>query len=97
MDKIQKGKSYEQKAAAYLQEQGVSLITVNYRCRQGEIDIVGIHEGCLVFVEVKYRRDKKVECRRKQSESASRRKSAASPIIFVFPTGSMRSSRCGMM
>lgn len=59
MDKIQKGKRYEQKAAAYLQEQGVSLITVNYRCRQGEIDIVGIHEGCLVFVEVKYRRDKK--------------------------------------
>ena len=59
MDRIRKGKSYEQKAASYLKEQGVSLLTANYRCRQGEIDIVGIHEGCLVFVEVKYRRDEK--------------------------------------
>lgn len=27
----------------------------NYRNKQGEIDIIGIHEGYLVFVEVKYR------------------------------------------
>ena len=59
MNNIQKGKNYEQKAAAYLQEQGMSLLTTNYRCRQGEVDIIGIHQDCLVFVEVKYRKDKK--------------------------------------
>ena len=59
MNNIQKGKNYEQKAAAYLQEQGMSLLTTNYRCRQGEIDIIGIHQDCLVFVEVKYRKDEK--------------------------------------
>ena len=59
MNNIQKGKSYEQKAAAYLKEQGLSLLATNYRCRQGEIDIIGIHEDCLVFVEVKYRKDEK--------------------------------------
>ena len=59
MNHIQKGKNYEQKAAAYLKEQGMSLLTTNYRCRQGEIDIIGIHENCLVFVEVKYRKDEK--------------------------------------
>lgn len=59
MNNIQKGKNYEQKAAAYLKKQGMFLLTTNYRCRQGEIDIIGIHEDCLVFVEVKYRKDEK--------------------------------------
>ena len=30
----------------------------NYRNRQGEIDIIGYHEGYLVFAEVKYRSGK---------------------------------------
>ena len=29
--------------------------TINYRVRQGEIDIVGYEKGTLVFFEVKYR------------------------------------------
>lgn len=39
-----------------MEKQGFQVLQRNFRCRQGEIDIVGIHEGCLVFVEVKYRR-----------------------------------------
>ena len=57
MNKREVGDSYEKKAAACLAEQGFQVLEMNFRCRQGEIDIVGIHQGCLVFVEVKYRKD----------------------------------------
>lgn len=56
MNLVEKGKTYEEKAAVFLQKQGMQLLFKNYRCRQGEIDLVGIHENCLVFVEVKYRK-----------------------------------------
>ncbi len=43
------GAEYEQKAGAYLEEQGYEILEYNFRCRAGEID--------LVFCEVKYRTD----------------------------------------
>lgn len=49
------GAKYEQIACEYLKENGVTVLERNFRCRQGEIDIIGHHEGYLVFVEVKYR------------------------------------------
>ena len=57
MNQVKTGKEYEEKVALYLENQGMQLLTHNFRCRHGEIDIIGIHEGCLVFVEVKYRKD----------------------------------------
>ncbi len=59
MNQVETGRKYEEKAAAFLQEQGVKLLFRNYRCRQGEVDLIGIHENCLVFIEVKYRKDKR--------------------------------------
>lgn len=49
------GASYEKLAAEYLRQQGYEIIDCNFRCRQGEIDIVAKDHGTLVFVEVKYR------------------------------------------
>lgn len=57
MDKRKVGAEYEQKAVIYLEENGFQVLELNFYCRQGEIDIVGIHQGNLVFVEVKYRKD----------------------------------------
>ena len=51
----EKGKAYEEQAACYLTEHGFALLEKNFRCRQGEVDLIGLHEDCLVFVEVKYR------------------------------------------
>lgn len=55
MNKRQTGAAAEDCAAKYLCGQGMRIVQRNYRCRQGEIDIIGYHEGYLVFVEVKYR------------------------------------------
>ena len=53
------GTCYEAKAAAYLETLGYRILQKNYRCRSGEIDLIAMHHGYLVFVEVKYRRDEK--------------------------------------
>lgn len=50
------GKNYEDVAAAYLSQKGYDIITSNYRCKLGEIDLIASIEGELVFVEVKYRK-----------------------------------------
>ena len=49
------GTQAENKAAEYLQNQGMCILERNYRNRSGEIDIIGTHNGYLVFIEVKYR------------------------------------------
>jgi putative endonuclease len=47
----------EQAAAKYLQKQGLMLVTSNYRCRFGEIDLIVQDGDALVFVEVRQRRN----------------------------------------
>ncbi len=49
------GSHYEQKVAAYLQQQGFDILETNFRCRSGEIDLIARDGRYLVFVEVKYR------------------------------------------
>jgi len=46
----------ERLAARYLTESGVQVLDRNWRCTQGEIDIVALDQGCLVVCEVKTRR-----------------------------------------
>lgn len=45
----------EQLAAEYLKKQGYKVIETNFSKRYGEIDIIAIDHGTLVFVEVKTR------------------------------------------
>ena len=57
MNKRETGTKYEEQAAAYVVTRGLVLLEKNYRCRQGEVDLIGVHEDCLVFIEVKYRKN----------------------------------------
>jgi putative endonuclease len=43
----------EQLARQHLKKKGYRILETNYRCRMGEIDIVAMHKGCLVLVEVR--------------------------------------------
>ena len=45
----------EAAAEAYLRTQGYRILERNFRCRRGEIDIVGEDRGVITFVEVKTR------------------------------------------
>lgn len=55
MNKRAVGTEWESRAAEYLAARGVQIVERNFRCRQGEIDLIGYQGECLVFVEVKYR------------------------------------------
>ena len=50
-----KGKNGEELATLYLQNNGYKIITRNFRCMQGEIDIIAKDKETIVFVEVKTR------------------------------------------
>lgn len=49
------GAEYEKQAALYLKGMGYQVIAGNFRCREGEIDLIAKDGKYLVFVEVKYR------------------------------------------
>ena len=56
MNKRKTGALGEKIACNFLGNNGYKIIETNYRCRDGEIDIVTRHRDALVFVEVKTRK-----------------------------------------
>jgi putative endonuclease len=40
-------------AREFLKRKGYKILETNYRCREGEIDIIAQHKGTLVFIEVR--------------------------------------------
>lgn len=55
VDKQKYGQIGESKAEAYLLTQGMTLLTKNYRCPFGEIDLIMQDKEDIVFVEVRSR------------------------------------------
>ena len=47
----------EQLVAEHLRRQGWTVVTRNFRCRMGELDIVAKNDQYIIFVEVKLRKD----------------------------------------
>ena len=47
----------ESRAAEYLQQKNYVILERNFRVKAGEIDIVALQRSCIVFVEVKTRRN----------------------------------------
>ena len=51
------GQMGENLACEELRRRGYEILATSYRTRFGEIDIIALHEGVTVFIEVKTRRD----------------------------------------
>jgi putative endonuclease len=47
------GAKGEKLAVDFLKRRGYKILKRNFRCREGEIDIIAQHGDCLVFVEVR--------------------------------------------
>ena len=82
------GSRYEQLAARYLEQKGMDVLELNYRCRTGEIDIIARDGGYLVFVEVKYRKTKRAGY---ALEAIDSRK--AGQVLSIFMSTDFRSLR----
>jgi len=53
--RLQCGAASEELAARYLQTRGVLIVARNFRCRAGELDLVGLDGSVLAIVEVRQR------------------------------------------
>ena len=52
------GKRGEELARLFLEQRGYRILSSNYRCQWGEVDIIAQDRDTLVFVEVKLRRSR---------------------------------------
>lgn len=52
------GQQAEDQAMRFLEQQGCSLIERNWHCPFGEIDLIMQYDDILLFIEVKYRKNK---------------------------------------
>lgn len=50
------GQQAEKSALSFLKQQGLTLLTKNFHCRCGEIDLIMKDHYSLVFIEVRFRR-----------------------------------------
>lgn len=55
MDRMERGRAAEDRAADYLEARGLAILARNFRRRAGEIDIVAREGVTLVIVEVRAR------------------------------------------
>ena len=57
MNTKQIGEFGERAAGKYLADGGYRILRYNFRLKMGEIDIIAEKDGCIVFVEVKTRKN----------------------------------------
>lgn len=57
INKRRTGKAYENRAAMYLEERGITVLDRNFAKKGGEIDLICKDKDTYVFVEVKYRKN----------------------------------------
>lgn len=70
-------------ALDYLRARHLRLITRNFRCRLGEIDLVMLDDECLVFVEVRYRKAGQFASAVESVDARKQRKLALAAAVFL--------------
>ena len=83
----------EEQAARCLRRKGYRIVERNFRCRQGEIDIIAEKGGYIVFVEVKERRDARFAAAREFVTAAKQRRILTAAQLYLAQSGSERQPR----
>ena len=82
----QKGNAGEEAAVQYLISQSYEIVERNWRCRSGEIDIIAMNSGSLVFVEVRSRSRGILQGTAEESVTASKIRQVRSVAEFYLYT-----------
>jgi putative endonuclease len=77
------GDAAEDIAARYLERAGLSIVTRNWRCRGGEIDLIARDGAILVFVEVRMRRSEAFGGARASITSAKQRRVLRAARLYL--------------
>ena len=81
-------------ALRHLEHCGLALITRNYRCRLGELDLIMEHGQMLVFVEVRLRNNRTYGDGLESVTYAKQRKLARAAGVFLMRNPRYRKRRC---
>ncbi|MES9939272.1 MAG: YraN family protein [Candidatus Thiodiazotropha sp. 6PLUC2] len=82
-DHLQQGDRAEQQALDYLSRHGLKLVTRNFRCKSGEIDLIMQERETLVFVEVRYRQSKDFGSALESVTTSKQRKLLAAANLYL--------------
>ena len=80
---VSRGAAGEVLAARFLREKGYTVVSSNFRCRQGEIDIIATHDDYIVFVEVKTRQENALYAPREAVTAAKQRRLLLTAAIYL--------------
>ena len=83
MDARTLGSFGEEQAARYLRRKGYRIVERNFRCRQGEIDLIARKGKYLVFVEVKLRKDERFGAAREFVTPAKQARILAAARLYL--------------
>ena len=83
MDRRTLGAMGERKAVDYLKKRGYRVRETNFRCREGEIDIVAQQKDCLVFVEVRTRTGSDFGTPEESVTAAKKQKLISSALAYL--------------
>lgn len=83
MERQELGRFGEERAALFLRRKGCRILERNYRCRQGEIDLIARKGEYLCFVEVKLRRDDSHGQAREFVTTAKQRRILAAALFWL--------------
>jgi putative endonuclease len=81
------GERGEDAAAAYLERAGLTVVERNWRCPDGEVDIIALDEKTLVLCEVKTRKTVRKGSAEAAVTPAKQRKYARLAAVYVSKSG----------
>jgi len=87
------GKTYEKRACAYLEQQGLILVERNFSCRRGEIDLIMRDKSSIVFIEVRYRRHDRFGSAMESVNSHKQKRLILTAQHYLLQTGTPLNSR----
>jgi len=77
------GKVTEDIAYQYLKDNGLSFIAKNFSYRLGEIDLIMKHKDCVVFIEVRYRKNSNYGYPEETISEKKQRKIKSTALLFI--------------
>ena len=86
-DKKTLGDWGEEKATLWLRLHGYRIVERNFRCRQGEIDVIARKGGVIAFVEVKLRKNAEHGEAREFVTMAKQRRVISAAELWLMKTG----------
>ena len=91
---LKTGETAETLAKQYLLGKGLLLVEQNFRALSGEIDLIMMHDECLVFIEVRYRKSQYFSGALESITSSKQAKIRKTALYYLQKNANLRFIEC---